>query len=872
MRVYQVTRNNMQNDYASSVSNYATKSIKSENNNGINEISNVCYKPISKAYKPAAVISFSGASRNKNEAIYVGAELPPFWKKGGVATVMNDYEGVHIIPYYNGKIKYDAETGNITNDSTVDVLRLKDKTPVATNLNLDEKTEEEILSNPKNYTKLEEVAHDTMEWGLNDKEDIRLYRVVPKEEDVKKAEAEGKKLYDTYMVYTNGTALMREPYKDVYGGYSFGTKDLPSNAKNWTGDNYAKFNKALVKLLPNVKSDAATVVCSDTQSAYVPYYMEQEYKKGNEFIKDLKPTYVIHNAGLGYTGGTSAQNMFVNLATKEEIEAVKDSPEYVEALKSGNVDKFFKEMMPNALNDLNNPSGLMIPLKLRKDGYVPAVTTVAEDYAKAITNNPITAPEIYNTAQELKKEGKEILGILNPLNDPKLTPYKPLPLPGFGMPQEVKINDTTETIPALESFKEGMSLDEMKQVKNRNKQNLFNRLSGKYTQNKVLTGLDNKKANLIGNISPIWSEKISKGEDVKLFVSWGRGDFQKNLDTVIEAFKKFAKTENGKNSVLILGGELASDNPESINIRQKVESFKTDKDLMGRTCFMDGFAPGTALASAADASVLPSRFAPCELTDLESKKYFCTPIVAGTQGMEQKNFDPRRTSELTKADAYKTEHEYQMGHEKLLTVSEDYKTKFEKLVEKEKGRLAIRGVKPELINDIAQKNVLNSEEAGLLYRVEADKIMTNDVINAMNSVATQTKDIGETIYKNQISLKTGWDNNQNLHPSNETSRQMYKRIHLEADSKAPTTEFVKIPETIMSRVKNVANTITDSIKESVENTTDTAKEAENEVKQKSGKSKYILAGLGLIGVGAGVYNYYKHSQKKDVQQPLNTVA
>src|SRR5574344_1827657 len=83
------------------------------------EISNICYKP--SFNKRASVITFKGEDRNINEAIYVDAELNKESKKGGVATVMEDYQGVHIIPYYNGKIKYNQETGQMDKNSSVDV-------------------------------------------------------------------------------------------------------------------------------------------------------------------------------------------------------------------------------------------------------------------------------------------------------------------------------------------------------------------------------------------------------------------------------------------------------------------------------------------------------------------------------------------------------------------------------------------------------------------------------------------------------------------------------------------------------------------------------------------------------------------------------
>ena len=42
--------------------------------------------------------------------------------------------------------------------------------------------------------------------------------------------------------------------------------------------------------------------------------------------------------------------------------------------------------------------------------------------------------------------------------------------------------------------------------------------------------------------------------------------------------------------------------------------------------YFRGWAPGKDWAMCGDVALLPSRFAPCELTDLEAKKALCTPI------------------------------------------------------------------------------------------------------------------------------------------------------------------------------------------------------------------------------------------------------
>lgn len=87
-----------------------------------------------------------------------------------------------------------------------------------------------------------------------------------------------------------------------------------------------------------------------------------------------------------------------------------------------------------------------------------------------------------------------------------------------------------------------------------------------------------------------------------LFVSWGRCDTQKGHDVTVQAFKKFAKTEEGKNAILILGTGLDS-NPESKVLAKDMEEALNDPDLKGRIVHIDGWAPAYAMASAADAAI-----------------------------------------------------------------------------------------------------------------------------------------------------------------------------------------------------------------------------------------------------------------------------
>ncbi|UKI40438.1 MAG: hypothetical protein L6V95_09590 [Candidatus Melainabacteria bacterium] len=71
-----------------------------------------------------------------------------------------------------------------------------------------------------------------------------------------------------------------------------------------------------------------------------------------------------------------------------------------------------------------------------------------------------------------------------------------------------------------------------------------------------------------------------------------------------------------------------------------------------------------------DIALFPSRFAPCELTDLESMKYGACPVVTNIQGLKQKNFDPELDAALfnnpefkdqIQQTSYRTVHNYNLA-------------------------------------------------------------------------------------------------------------------------------------------------------------------------------------------------------------------
>ena len=363
---------------------------------------NIGLRVVSLSEYLASPVSFRG--RNKEQAIFYGAEVAPYSKAGGVGVVMKDYgfildpkDEVVVSPYYRADV----------NKKTGEVTPVKDKDG------------DYVLKTNGGDLKLDLVAEKNMQWGDKQDNKIMLFSLRDEKEKVH------------YFVFDDATAHYSKPYE---GGtvYATGAK---SKTNAWNGDPYAKNSKAFVELLPDLiasKKDfnPATVICSDSQTAYTHEYVVQKAASKDKAYEELKTTHVGHNLGPGYCGETSMQNMFVNLgATPEQIKMVENDPLYHQGILG---DRYFEPFVRETLDETGTASATQIALhhaskdRANGEGFVKAFSVVAEDYATSIATNPQTAYNIHNTAKQLYKDGV-FNGILNPLEDPSIDASKPLP-------------------------------------------------------------------------------------------------------------------------------------------------------------------------------------------------------------------------------------------------------------------------------------------------------------------------------------------------------------------------------------------------------------------------------------------------------------
>ena len=299
----------------------------------------------------------------------------------------------------------------------------------------------------------------------------------------------------------------------------------------------------------------------------------------------------------------------------------------------------------------------------------------------------------------------------------------------------------------------------------------------------ILAGASGRNAKIYGSVDTKYIDALKKGKDVKLIVSWGRGDFQKGMDTVIESFEKYAAKD--PDAILLFGGDMTND--PSI-----VEKFKlaSEKPLTkGRMLLMDGWAPGKDFAMAADVALLPSRFAPCELTDLEAKKALCTPIVPNVQGMAQKNFDPSIAEDIKLMDGYKGKHEFFMSEEVALkAANEDAKKSFNEVknsVVKEikgqyKGQLG-----KDMPDELFKKTLEGNDKYRKALNTLRDSVISDEMAECLERalIKDRNSDIPKNILKNQVDGNTKWFGNAWLSKTGKSSGDLYMEYHFKNSGK-----------------------------------------------------------------------------------------
>lgn len=703
-----------------------------------------------------------------------------------------------------------------------------------------------------------------------------------------------------FPIFTDLTADMYAPYKG--GGYSTSPSVMRST---WKGDAYSQSAKAAyeffkagsfqkLKEAEGVKYDPATIVVNDCHGANIIEYLAEDYVKGDEFANGKKCVLELHNGADGYTQRTSYQNMFIDIADKDMRANVMNDPELAEAFKRGKdeVNKYFAKLIPDEIKDAQGSvSPYINTIYYAEKGYVPRIATVSEPYADILANNKNFAPGTYQRIKALYKKGI-FTGYINPLGD-DMNPYELPDMYGYKKDLELGEGVKTKAITVFDKTKvnkETVDINHVREVKRLNKINLFERLQKDTLEklqrlkevpgherdyNVAISGKAQNNVKVLGYIDEKFLNEVKKPNgDVKLIVSWGRVDVQKGLDTVLEAFEKYVNTiEQKADSVLIMGGPMGLGEIETENLLKIMYRIEKNPKMQGRVALLGGYAPNKPLAMAADFSMFPSRFAPCELTDLESTKVFCAPIVTNCQGLAQKNFDAAFEGEAEKVTGYKTKHEYELTYEELkniltgedleelerankkfkFNISEPYRLSHE-------GEILSNEKIMEAINGDANINYNYRYNLGINgLRESRDKVMVNELADCLKRalIDDRNQEVQTKMIKNHTLLDTSWEGNGALSRTGKSSATLFREGLFKPDAEeigADDTIIAKIKATkgyqaVLERLKN---------KDTQKQTNTIGNKIENWAESKNGKlirgtmlAAIVLSGLGYIGYKIG---------------------
>lgn len=634
-----------------------------------------------------------------------------------------------------------------------------------------------------------------------------------------------------FKIFTDLTTSLKTPYQK--GGYS----TVPGKLnQTWKGEADAKAAKAFVEFMPEICKlagiDPATVILNDSQAGYVTEFMAQKVAKGGSFWDGKKAVFIGHNLGDGYVQRTSYMNMFMSLADKELRNAVYNDEEFIEAAKEGGdaVERYFKKYLPKEVFDMQEQvSPFRNTLYWADKGLVSKIIPVSEMYAQSIATDPEFAPGIHKYAKELAERGI-FEGIVNAFENVEFDPASKQGVPGYYKnTYDVDVNGKNIKLEPLavfdaEKIKEGaVDTKYVREIKRQNKVKVLQRFDENVLKaleklkdtkghekdfNEIILGLGNKEAQVYGHIkNDIIKEAQKEGSNVKMLAAWGRSDAQKAMDSVLRSFIDYIKINGKKDpySVLFVGGPHADESEKCINL---IKQYAKDSDIAGRVVFIDGFLPNKPFASAADFTVFPSRFAPCELTDLESTKMFSSPIVTNIQGLAQKNFDASFEGEAEKVTGYKTKHGYTMHLDEIKkNLSPEDNAELDKAINKFRQDIkdSIRGKK--LTEAMVDEKIL--KDGGLNYRYNfevlrpfRDKIIEQELTRCYERALIEDngKPVQDNMLQNLRKMKTDWENNGFLKQDGISSAQKYRQA-FQTDPKP-----IKEEDTLLSKLrKNCEN-------------------------------------------------------------------
>ncbi len=885
---------------------------------------------VSKPASVNSVISFTGG--NPKQVAHLISE-GALTKGGGVATVINDWikqwgnylpeDGVatqhnFFIPYYNGDV--------ITQDGVTEVFTATEGGKPFFVAGAEDISQVTKFNGSK--TELSEMLKGTIkDVDVNGNVQDVPYRIFEATANVSENFLPKGNSARVFVVDVPKTSAMVKQYANRTGGeYAYVGGQLY--------ENYAQFAKATVDAMGHKESlasvdgvefDPKNFVIHDWHPSAAAKFIQDEAIKGNPMYQDVNVGYIIHNIGRGgYQGlGSSEYDMFKALATPEQFKKVVESADYKELFSKQGPEavkaqkEFWKSLMPGMVDELDTINPSMIPINLAKDGFIN-IAGVSPGYVEEIVSNSEFAEGLTGSLKTLKDEG-HLMGVTNGLAKPArdlqisstaATYYSPQYFETMKDEHKAlfKFTDGSPIKPMLTFDPENVDVKEVADVKKANKFNFIERIV-KFNDKEigelpegmqkvhVVTGVA-KPATITTTMNKQTLASIQESNP-KMFVSWGRGDFQKGIDELLDGIIKFVKSDaDDKKSLFVVCGGL-DNGAEGVKIKDILKKITNMSELDGRFAFIDGWGPSDAMASASDFAIFSSRFEPCGLTPQETYARGGLVIGSNTGGMKRTIIDFADGTDsatglkmtngfyaINPDDLTKEQLESTAAGKKLVEALDKASTKIKKDFDLANQKRARHGkeLKPALTIEEITKEAKKSEGYQKALRLYRDDVMSTDIAEQIKrAVQISDSDIDKMRF-NAITRPMDWHNNVDTNDGKSALKQ-YEDFFFKgfkSTPSAPVSKAVIINDEFISGlkqqgesvVKNTAQTVQNTCSEFIKNeggnagatVKNTATNFTGQLKELVKGNKIataLVAGVALLG---GAYLVTKNKAKKQQAQ------
>lgn len=342
----------------------------------------------------------------------------------------------------------------------------------------------------------------------------------------------------------------------------------------------------------------------------------------SEKLADIPIVYTVHN--LQYQGWEYPASNTLNLLYEgytNNIFKASNAPHMTESLKEAG--KKIDITKPLMVRDAYNAGMHGVSL-------ADAVVPVSPNYANEVSSKKFFGYDFVDLLNARKENGS-LMGIVNGIDQASIDPDGALAKKVY-----------QDTFPEFKLYNRDMSSEDLIKVRAENKKALIKLIQSGELQDRLSIDSSDK-----GKLDFLKEEDIEK---TPLIVSVTRMAGQKGIDLMAKAMKSALVNPVDKDQplpIFILGGT-----GEDSAYIHKLKDQLPEK-LSERIVFFDTFSPFNLthiIQTAGDMFMIPSKFEPCGLTQLQSMAKGNIPVTTSTGGLSDTIYDGA-TGFLSKYDA-----------------------------------------------------------------------------------------------------------------------------------------------------------------------------------------------------------------------------